>query len=73
MILGEAIKRCGKDGQWIQKTVYSPCLQKEVTILILALAKFSQDVASIRPQSKWCHDYRQFVSNRLIDAPKYTS
>ncbi|XP_065929307.1 calcitonin gene-related peptide type 1 receptor isoform X2 [Magallana gigas] len=25
----EAIKRCGKDGQWIQKTVYSPCLQKE--------------------------------------------
>lgn len=40
---------------------------------ILALAKFSQDVASIRPQSNGCHDYRQFVSNRLIDAPKYTS
>lgn len=57
VILGEAIKRCGKDGHWIQKTIYSPCLQKEVTIKILAIAKFSQDVASIRPQSNLCQDH----------------
>lgn len=37
------------------------------------LAKFSQDVALICPHSNWCHNYRQFVLNRLIDASKYTS